>query len=376
LLQQRFHRLPARHAAIGSTPVDPDVGTSAPSGPDQALDELVPDLPRDEGSFGADSVAAPTTVTMTDTTPTTHPNGTRLKHSIRQPKVCTDATVTYSAVKTSSETTSYTTAMKDPLWRQTMNDEFQALLKNKTWHLIPPRVDINIIDYKWVFQLKHKLDGSIDHHKARLVAKGFKQQYGVDYDNTFNPMVKPTTIRVLLSLVISRGWAIRHIDIQNAFLHGLLDEDVYMKQPSEFVDCDHPIYICKLDKSLYGLKQSPRAWFSHLSSKLLQLDFKAFKVDVSLFIFSMAGIQIYMLIYVDDIIIIISSSTVATEKLLAQLWDDFTVKDLDTLNYFLGIEVHHTSQGLIPTQHKYIHDLLSRINMLNSKGVPTPMLLS
>jgi hypothetical protein len=112
---------------------------------------------------------------MTDTTPTTHPNGTRLKHSIRQPKVCTDATVTYSAIKTSSETTSYTTAMKDPLWRQTMNDEFQALLKNKTWHLIPPRVDINIIDYKWVFQLKHKLDGSIDRHKARLVAKGFKQ---------------------------------------------------------------------------------------------------------------------------------------------------------------------------------------------------------
>jgi hypothetical protein len=109
-------------------------------------------------------------------------------------------------------------------------------------------------------------------------------------------MILSTTIGVLLSLVISRGWAIRHIDIQNAFLHGLLDEDVYMKQPPEFVDCDHPIYICKLDKSLYGLKQSPRAWFSNLSSKLLQLDFKAFKVDVSLFIFSMAGIQIYMMI--------------------------------------------------------------------------------
>jgi hypothetical protein len=109
-------------------------------------------------------------------------------------------------------------------------------------------------------------------------------------------MILSTTIGVLLSLVISRGWAIRHIDIQNTFLHGLLDEDVYMKQPPGFVDCDHPIYICKLDKSLYGLKQSPRAWFSNLSSKLLQLDFKAFKVDVSLFIFSMAGIQIYMMI--------------------------------------------------------------------------------
>jgi hypothetical protein len=108
---------------------------------------------------------------------------------------------------------------------------------------------------------------------------------------------------------------------------------------------------------------------------LLQLGFKASKADVSLFIFNMVGIQIYMLIYVDDVIII-SSSTVATEKLLAQLRDDFTIKDLGFLNYFLGIEVHHTSQGLILTQHKYICDLLSRTNMLNSKRVPTPMLPS
>jgi hypothetical protein len=110
------------------------------------------------------------------------------------------------------------------------------------------------------------------------------------------------------------------------------------------VDSNHPTYICKMDKSLYGLKQAPRAWFSRVSSKLLQLGFKASKADVSLFIFNVAGIQIYMLIYVDDIIII-SSSTVATEKFLAQLRDNFTAKDLGTLNYFLSIEVHHTSQG-------------------------------
>ena len=192
--------------------------------------------------------------------PSAHPYGTRLQHNIRRPKIRTDGTVTYSAVRASAtEPSSHVDAMENPLWRRAMNDEFQALVKNTTWHLVPPRDGLNVIDCKWVFKLKHKPDGSIDRYKARLVAKGFKQQYGVDYDDTFSPVVKPTTIRLLLSLAVSRGWSLRQIDIQNAFLHGLLHEDVYMKQPPGFVDSDHPNYLCKLDKSLYGLKQAPRA---------------------------------------------------------------------------------------------------------------------
>lgn len=193
-------------------------------------------------------------------TPPAHKYGTRLSHNIQKPKVRTDGTVTYSAIRTSNtEPTSHVTAMAHPLWRSAMNDEFQALVKNKTWHLVPPRASLNVIDCKWIFKLKHKADGSVDRYKARLVAKGFKQQYGVDYDDTFSPVVKPTTIRVLLSLAVSRGWFLRQIDIQNAFLHGHLQKDVYMKQPPGFVDSSHPTYLCKLDKSLYDLKQAPRA---------------------------------------------------------------------------------------------------------------------
>jgi hypothetical protein len=162
----------------------------------------------------------------------------------------------------------------------------------------------------------------------------------------------------------------RQIDIQNAFLHDFLNEDVYMKQPPGFVDSNRSDYICKLDKALYGLKQAPRAWFSRLSSKLIQLGFTP---NVSLFIFNKGDVQMYILIYVDDIIIL-SSSSAATDKLLVQLQEDFAVKDLGVLSYFLGIEVHHTSTGLILTQRKYISDLLRRTNMLSSKGVPTPML--
>lgn len=305
-----------------------------------------------------------------------HQYGTRLQNHIRRPKIRTDGTVTYSAVRTSDdEPVSHITAMKHPLWRSAMNDEFQALVKNKTWHLVPPHAGLNVINCKWIFKLKRKADGSIDRYKARLVAKGFKQQYGIDYDDTFSPVVKPTTIRVLLSLAVSHGWSLRQIDIQNAFLHGYLHEDVYMKQPPGFEDSTHPNYICKLDKSLYGLKQAPRAWFSRLSSTLLQLGFHASKADVSLFIFNRGGIQMYILIYVDDIIIV-SSSTAATDRLLTQLQADFAVKDLGSLGYFLGIEVHHTSPGLILTQRKYIQDLLKRTNMVFSNGVPTPMLPS
>jgi hypothetical protein len=131
--------------------------------------------------------------------------------------------------------------------------------------------------------------------------------------------------------------------------------------------------LCKLDKSLYGLKQAPRAWFSRLSSTLIQLGFQASKADVSLFIFHREGIQMYILIYVDDIIIFISSSS-AMDRLVHQLQGEFVVKDLGNLGYFLGIEVHHTSTGLILTQHKYIQDLLLCTNMENSKGVSSPML--
>jgi hypothetical protein len=164
-------------------------------------------------------------------------------------------------------------ALRDPSWVVAMDQEHQALVHNQTWHLVPPPSGHNIIDCKWIYKVKRKANGSIDCYKARLVAKGFKQQYGIDYEDMFSPVVKAVTIRLVLAIAVSTGWSLQQLDVQNTFLHGILEEDVYMRQPPGYVDMTRPNYVCKLDKALYGLKQTPHAWYARLCAKLEALGF-------------------------------------------------------------------------------------------------------
>jgi hypothetical protein len=256
-----------------------------------------------------------------------------------------------------------------------MDIEFGALLRNDTWHLVPPRAGTNIIDCKWVYKIKRKFDGCIDRYKAWLVVKGFKQRYGIDYKDTFNPVVKAATIRIVPSIAVSRGWSLRQLDVQNVFLHGVLKEEVYMRQPSGYEDTQHPGYVCKLDKAIYGLKQAPRAWYSRLSAKLLQLGFVSSKGDTSLFFLRNKQVTMFILVYVDDIIVV-SSSQDATMCLLRNLEKDFALKDLRDLHYFLGIEVTKVKDGILLTQQKYATELLQRVGMISCKSVSTPLSIS
>jgi histone deacetylase 1/2 len=134
-------------------------------------------------------------------------------------------------------------ALGIPQWLRAMEQEFKALIHNETWKLVPPISGVNVIDFKWVFKVKKHVDGSIERYKVRLVAKGFKQRYDLDYKDTFSPVVKPTTIRLLLSLAVTRGWSIRQVDVQNAFLHGILEEEVHLRQPPGFVDPSRPYHL-------------------------------------------------------------------------------------------------------------------------------------
>jgi histone deacetylase 1/2 len=154
---------------------------------------------------------------------------TRLQAGTRKPKVYTDGTIRYGFFTSSGEPQNINEALGDENWKNAMDVEYSALMKNKTWHLVPPRRGTNIIDCKWVYKIKRRADGSLDRYKARLVAKGFKQRYDIDYEDTFSPVVKASTIRVILSVAVSRGWSLHQLDVQNAFLHGLLEEEVYMK---------------------------------------------------------------------------------------------------------------------------------------------------
>ncbi|KAJ0882624.1 putative RNA-directed DNA polymerase [Helianthus annuus] len=202
-----------------------------------------------------------------------------------------------------SEPPTFAVANAVPQWRQAMFEEYSALMKNGTWTLVPQVPNANIVDCKWVYKLKRDQTGAITRYKARLVAKGFNQQPGIDYHETFSPVVKATTIRVVLSLAVSQRWPLRQLDVQNAFLHGDLQETVYLRQPPGFVDQTKPDHVCLLHKSLYGLKQAPRAWFNRLSGALTALGFQGSRTDPSLFVYSSRGTLLYMLVYVDDIIL-------------------------------------------------------------------------
>lgn len=229
------------------------------------------------------------------------------------------------------------------------------------------------IGCKWGYRIKENSDGSINKYKARLVAKGFHQQYGFDFTETFSPVVKPVTIRIILTLALTYRWSIQQIDINNAFLHGFLHEEIYMVQPPGFEASDKSL-VCKLNRALYGLKQAPRAWYERLTSVLIQFGFKSSRCDPSLFTYTQAGNLLYVLVYVDDIIVTGSSSSLIS-SLIHKLNATFALKELGELDYFLGIEVKKTPTGsLLLSQAKYIRELLSKADMLDANPIATPMI--
>ncbi|KAK1619256.1 hypothetical protein QYE76_024773 [Lolium multiflorum] len=373
--------------APSASPATSPRPASTPSSPGPSTRSATPLSPGPHATPGSSSSAASspappvasTSASPAPSVPAALRPRTRSQNGVFCPKERTDGTVAWIAAcvaqaedDPTAEPRHFQAALGIPHRRSAMEQDFHALLKNDTWQLVHPVSGVNVIDSKWVFKVKKHADGSIELYKARLVAKGFKQRYGLDYEDTFSPVVKPTTIRLLLSLAVTRGWFLRQLDVQNAFLHGVLEEEVYMRQPPGFVDPARPRHLCRLVKALYGLKQAPRAWHACLGSVLRAHGFVPSTADTSLFLLQRPEVTMYLLVYVDDIILI-SSSDVASVRLVSALSGDFAVKDLGALHYFLGLEVSRSSAGLTLTQHKYSLDLLRRAGMLKCKHAITPM---
>jgi hypothetical protein len=171
-----------------------------------------------------------------------------------------------------------------------MRNELHALHQNKTWSLVPRQADMNIVGSWWVFKTKLKSDGSIERFKARLVAKSYNQLEGLDFHETFSPIIKPTTIRLVLSLAITKGWSLRQLYVKNTFLHGHLKEVVYMEQPPGFSDPINPTHVCHPHKAIYGLKQAPHAWFDRFSSFLLYIGCYCSLADSSMLMTSLSPV--------------------------------------------------------------------------------------
>ncbi|KAJ9560958.1 hypothetical protein OSB04_006118 [Centaurea solstitialis] len=264
----------------------------------------------------------------------------------------------------SIEPHTYNQALKDPHWRHAMDQEFNALMKNGTWELVPPSHPP--IGCKWIFRIKRDPDGTIAKYKARLVVKGYLQQYGKDYFDTFSPVSKPVTIRTVLSIALYNRWPLRQLDVNNVFLHGTLHEEVYMIQPPGFVHPQFPTHICKLKKSLYGLKQAPRMWYIELTTFLLSLGFGKSRADPSLFIYNQGGILAYLIVNVDDLVLTGNNNSFLDYFVLT-LANRFSIKDLGPLHHFLGIEVVSTPTGLFLSQHHHIQDLLTTFHMDGAK---------
>ena len=194
-------------------------------------------------------------------------------------------------------------AMNNPKWIQAIEEEMKALQKNDTWALVPLPERKKTVGCRWVFSIKHKTDGSVEKYKARHVAKGYTQTYGVDYQETFSHVAKLNIVRVLISLAANLEWPLHQFDVKNAFLHGDLEEEVYMDIPPGFVSSTQGKEVCKLQKALYRLKQSPRAWFGRFSLAMRKHGFKQSNSDHTLFLKHQREKVMTLIIYVDDMII-------------------------------------------------------------------------
>eukprot|EP00253_Pinus_taeda_P012136 PITA_12136 len=229
-----------------------------------------------------------------------------------------------------------------------MNEEYHSLLANDTWDLVPLPKGRKLVRCKWVYRTKYGPDGKVDKHKARLFAKGFSQVEGIDYTETFSPVAKMNSIRLVLSLAASLKWEVHQMYVKSAFLHGDLHEEIYMEQPIGFIQTDSSL-VCRLKKSLYGLKQAPRAWYAKMDNFLLESGFSRCHSDNTVYTKTVGNSLIILVLYVDDLILT-GSDPILINHVKSSLKKKFEKTDLGHLHYFLGLQLLQSKDGISLSQ--------------------------
>lgn len=252
-----------------------------------------------------------------------------------------------------------------------MQEEINSIHSNHTWTLVPLPPNTKAITSRWVFKTKPGT-GNQPRYKARLVARGFQQTSGVDFLETFAPVVRWETIRLLLAIAVHLNWPIHQLDVLTAFLNGILKEDVYMVQPPGFIKVGLEHLVCKLHKSLYGLKQSPRAWYARLHAALLAWNLLQSQSDPNLYYAHIGKDTIVLLVYVDDILLT-GSNLQLLNQLKAHLHHNFKTKDLGPINRYLGVQFERTPTSLRMHQTEYALSILHQFGMDNCNPSQTPL---
>jgi len=255
-------------------------------------------------------------------------------------------------------------------WEKAMKEEIQSLEKNNTWKICELPKGSKCLGLKWVFKRKYHSDGKLERYKARLVVKGYEQKYGIDYGETFSPVIRKESLRLLLALATYYGLQITQMDVKTAFLYGELEEEIYVNQPVGFEAEGQNEKVLKLGRAMYGLKQAPRQWNIKLNMVLEKFGLVKLESDNCVYVSRESGILIVG-IYVDDLIIIGKDEELKS-SFKRELEKEFEMKDLGKLKYILGIEVEYLKNGLKISQKKYVREVLTRFGMENKSPLSTP----
>ena len=257
-------------------------------------------------------------------------------------------------------------------WKEAADSEYASLIENNTWNLVKLPKDRKPIGCKWVFKVKYNHEGKIERFKGRLVAKGYAQNYGIDYVETFSPVVRFSSIRTLLAFAVQHDMLIHQMDVVTAFLNGQLDEEIYMQQPDGYIEQGKEDYVCKLNKSLYGLKQSPRCWNTAFREYMQIIHFKQSTADPCVYI-RRGETTTIVAVYVDDLIIM-TKTMEEMEEVKESLAARFKMKDMGKLHYCLGISIQHDERKkcLWIHQRQYILNMIKKYGLSEAKQVSTP----
>ncbi|GJX59088.1 retrovirus-related pol polyprotein from transposon TNT 1-94 [Tanacetum coccineum] len=279
----------------------------------------------------------------------------------------------FDAFLTSVEPKNFKQAMTEPSWIDAMQEEIHEFERLEVWELVPCPDNVFLIKLKWIYKVKTDESGGVLKNKARLVAQGFRQEEGIDFEESFAPVARIEAIRIFVANAAHKNMTIYQMDVKMAFLNGELKEEVYVSQPEGFVDQDNPLHVYKLKKALYSLKQAPHAWYDMLSSFLFSQQFSKGAVDPTLFTWHAGNDILLVQIYVDDIIFT-STNTSMCDEFANQMTTKFKMSVIRQMSIFLGLQISQSPRGIFINQAKYASEIVKKYGLNTTDSVDAPMI--